>query len=105
MFTRLVEFQFRPAQKDKVAAILKDFMPTMKAQGGFMDVLTLTPELEHEKIIALSFWTTKEEALRFHEEVFPKLVDMLSGHLLAEPHVTMYKLETSTLHKNHVKAA
>lgn len=105
MYTRLVEFKFKAEHREKVEAILKDFMPTMKAQAGFTDVITIMPEAERNEIVALSFWTTKAEALRFHEETFPKLVDLLKDYLITIPHVKVYMLATSTLHKTHVRAA
>jgi quinol monooxygenase YgiN len=105
MYTRLVEFKFRTEYREKVEAILKDFMPIMKAQAGFTDVVTMMPEAERNEIIALSFWTTKAEALRFEEQTFPKLVDLLKDYLITTPHVRVYMLATSTLHKTHVRAA
>jgi quinol monooxygenase YgiN len=105
MYTRLVNFKFKTEHRDKVEQILKDFMPIMKAQAGFTDVITMIPEAERNEVIAVSFWTTKAEALRFQEETFPKLVDLLQDYLITTPHVSVYMLATSTLHKTHVRAA
>src|SRR5512146_1970626 len=77
MYTRLVTFKFKTENRDKVEQTLKDFMPIMKAQAGFTDVVTMIPEAERNEIICVSFWTTKAEALRFQEETFPGLVRLL----------------------------
>lgn len=105
MYTRLVSFKHKPEHREKVARILKDFMPVMKTQAGFTDVITLTPEPNQNEIVTLSFWTSKEEALRFQEETFPKLHESLRDYLMMAPHVTIQKLETSTFHKAHRTAA
>ncbi len=105
MYTRLVNFKFRTEFREKVEQTLREFMPIMKAQAGFTDVITMIPEAERNEIICVSFWTTKAEALRFQEETFPKLVDLLKDYLITTPHVSVYVLASSTLHKTHVVAA
>lgn len=105
MYTRLVNFKFKFENREKVEHILREFMPIMKAQAGFTDVVTMIPEAERNEIICVSFWTTKAEALRFQEETFPKLVDLLQDYLITTPHVNVYVLASSTLHKTHVVAA
>jgi quinol monooxygenase YgiN len=105
MFTRLVEFKFKTEYREMVEKILRDFMPIMKLQAGFTDVVTMMPEAERNEIITLSFWTTKAEALRFQEETFPKLADQLQDYLITTPQVRVLRLQTSTLHKTRVTAA
>ncbi len=105
MYTRLVNFKFRTEFREKVEQTLREFMPIMKAQAGFTDVITMIPEAERNEIICVSFWTTKAEALRFQEETFPKLVDLLKDYLITTPHVNVYVLASSTLHQTHVVAA
>lgn len=105
MYTRLVTFKFRPEHRETVEQILKDFMPAMKKQAGFTDVVTMMPEAERNEITALSFWTTKAEALRFQDETFPKLEKLLSEYLVTTPHVSVYLLRTSTLQKTKIAAA
>lgn len=105
MYTRLVTFKFKTENRETVEKILKDFMPTMKLQAGFMDVVTMMPEAERNEIITLSFWTTKAEALRFQEETFPILADQLKECLVTTPQVSLFVLRTSTLHKIRTVAA
>ncbi len=105
MYTRLVTFKFKTENRDTVEQILRDFMPTMKAQAGFTDVITMIPEAERNEIVCVSFWTTKAEALRFQEETFPGLVKLLQEYLITTPHVSVYMLASSTLHKTQVRAA
>lgn len=105
MYTRLVTFKFKIEHREKVERILRDFMPTMKLQAGFTDVVTMIPEAERNEIVAVSFWTTKAEALRFQDETFPKLVDLLQDYLITTPHVSVYVLSSSTFHKTQVRAA
>ncbi len=105
MYTRLVNFKFKVENREKVEQILREFMPIMKAQAGFTDVVTMIPEAERNEIICVSFWTTKAEALRFQEETFPKLANLLQDYLITTPHVNVYVLASSTMHKSHVIAA
>ncbi len=105
MYTRLVTFKFKTENRDKVEQVLRDFMPIMKAQAGFTDVITMFPEAERNEIISVSFWTTKAEVLRFEEETFPRLVDLLQDFLITTPRASVYMLASSTFHKTQVRAA
>lgn len=105
MYTRLVTLKFKTEYRDDVQQVLADFMPTMKKQAGFTDVVTMMPEAERNEIICVSFWTTKAEALRFQEETFPTLVKQLEEYLITTPQVGVYMLLSSTLHKTQVRAA
>ncbi len=48
---------------------------------------------------ALSFWNSKQDAERYHQEHFKRIAEILKPHLRRDPSVETYSVDTSTTHR------
>ncbi len=100
MFTRVVEMTSRSGKTNEVANMIHDkVVPILRKQAGFVDETVLTSETEPTRILALSFWNTREDAERYHREQYPKINEMLSPHLESAPVIQTFNVHSSTTHK------
>jgi len=100
MFTRVVEITTKTGKSHELAnAINEKVLPILRQQTGFLDETVLTSDMESNRVLALSFWRTKEDAERYHKEHFPKINDMISHLVESTPVVRTFNVHTSTPHK------
>ena len=100
MFTRVVEVSSKPGKSHEVAnAINEKVLPILRQQAGFIDETVLTSETEPNRVMALSFWKTKEDADRYQREQFAKVTEILSHQIESPPVVRTFNDHTSTPHK------
>ena len=100
MFTRVVEVSSKPGKSHEVAnAINEKVLPILRQQAGFIDETVLTSETEPNRVMALSFWKTKEDADRYQREQFAKVTEILSHQIESPPVVRTFNVHTSTPHK------
>ena len=100
MFTRVVEITTKPGKASELTnSVHEKILPILKKQAGFVDETVLTSDTEPNRVLALSFWNTKEDAERYHREQYPKMNEMLSPHLETAPVIRTYNVHTSTPHK------
>jgi heme-degrading monooxygenase HmoA len=100
MFTRVVEVSSKPGKSHEIAnAINEKVLPILRKQSGFVDETVLTSETEPNRVMALSFWKTKEDAERYQREQFTKVTEILSSLIESPPAVRTFNVHTSTPHK------
>ncbi len=100
MFTRLVETTTKPGKAREVSkAIAEKILPLLRKQDGFVDEIVLISENEPDRVVALSFWKTKEDAERYHRQDFPQATDLVRVFLESGPHVEHFEVDTSTTHR------
>src|ERR1700676_5470202 len=100
MFTRVVEVSTTPGKSHELAnRISERALPLLRQQAGFIDETVLTSETEPNRVMALSFWKTKEDAERYQREQFAKVTEILSHHLESAPAVRTFNVHTSTPHR------
>jgi heme-degrading monooxygenase HmoA len=100
MFTRVVEVNSKPGKSHETAnAINEKVLPILRQQVGFIDETVLTSDTEPNRVVALSFWKTKEDADRYQREQFKKVTDILSSLIESPPAVRTFNVHTSTPHK------
>jgi heme-degrading monooxygenase HmoA len=100
MYTRVVEMTSKPGKSQELSdAINEKAVPILKKQQGFMDEIVLHADAERDRVLALSFWKTKEEAERYQREQFQNIHESLRHLLDAEPKVRTFDVHTSTGHK------
>jgi heme-degrading monooxygenase HmoA len=72
MFTRTVEVTTQSGKAKELSNTLNDkVLPILKKQAGFVDETVLLSDTEPNRVLALSFWNTKEDAERYHREQYP----------------------------------
>jgi heme-degrading monooxygenase HmoA len=54
---------------------------------------------ERSRVLALSFWRTKEDAERYQREHYAKVTEILSNLMECPPAVRTFNVQTSTPHK------
>jgi quinol monooxygenase YgiN len=100
MFTRVVEVSTKPEKSHEVAnAINEKILPILRQQAGFLDETVLTSDMEPNRVMALSFWKTKEDAERYQREHYAKVTEILSNLIESPPAVRTFTVHTSTSHK------
>ena len=77
---------------DKVLTILKN-------QPGFLDEITLVSDEDPNRVLAISFWKSKEHADAYQREQFNRVTDTISNLIEGTPQVRTFEVETSTVHK------
>jgi heme-degrading monooxygenase HmoA len=100
MFTRIVEINTQQGKgREAINTINDKVMPLLKNQPGFVDEIVLVSATEPNRIVALSFWTNKEDAERYNREQYPKVNEILRPLLAAAPTVQTFNVDISTTHK------
>src|SRR5207245_11110695 len=86
MYTRVVELTTKPEKARELCATIDDkILPILKKQAGFVDETVLASDTEPNRVLALSFWNTKEDAERYQRERYPKINDILTDLLENAP--------------------
>ncbi|HUK26320.1 MAG TPA: antibiotic biosynthesis monooxygenase [Terriglobales bacterium] len=100
MFTRIVECQVKPEKKDEFSNKLRaEVLPLLQKQPGFVDLIELASERERERLVAISFWNTREDAERYQRENYNRIVEMIRPLVKRDPTVESYTVNTSTSHR------
>jgi heme-degrading monooxygenase HmoA len=100
MFTRVVEIHTKTGKTKELSATINDkVLPILKKQSGFVDEITLVSSTEPDRILALSFWMSEEDAARYNNEQFPKVDEIIRPLLETAPKVETFNVDTSTTHK------
>jgi heme-degrading monooxygenase HmoA len=100
MYTRVVELTTKPGKaKELSSTIYNKALPILKKQAGFVDETVLVSDTEPSRILALSFWNSREDAERYHREAYPSIHGMVRSLLETEPLIRTFDVSASTTHK------
>jgi heme-degrading monooxygenase HmoA len=100
MFTRVVELTSKPGKNTQLADAINDkVLPILKKQKGFVDETVFVSDKEDNRVLALGFWKTKEDAEQYHRAEYQKVHETLRHLLEAEPLIRTFDVHTSTTHK------
>jgi heme-degrading monooxygenase HmoA len=100
MFTRTVEVTTKPGKAKELSNTINDkVLPILKKQTGFVDETVLSADSESNRILAISFWNTKQDAERYQKEQYPAVHKMVRHLLETEPAVRTFNVDSSTTHK------
>ncbi len=107
MFTRTVEVTTKPGKARDLSTLINEkVLPILNKQTGFSDETLLVSDTDPNRVLAISFWNTKEDAERYHREQYPVVQQMIRPLLDAEPVVRTFNVDSSTTHKiSHERAA
>ena len=71
MFTRVVEVNTKSGKAREVCNTIRDkALPILKNQNGFVDEVTLVSTDNPNRVLAISFWKTREDAQQYHNQQF-----------------------------------
>ncbi len=100
MFTRVVHIQTKTGKaRDLSNTLTERVLPILKKQPGFVDEITLVSNTDPDRMLALSFWETEENAQRYHKEQFTKINEIVAPYLQTGPEVETFNVDISTSHK------
>jgi len=100
MFTRTVEVTAKSGKGRELANTINDkVLPILKKQTGFVDETLLVSDAEPDRIVALSFWQSKEDAEEYQRGQYPAIHDMVRQLLDAEPVIRTFNVDSSTTNK------
>jgi heme-degrading monooxygenase HmoA len=100
MFTRVVELTGKSGKSKELSKLINEkVLPILKGQKGFVDETVLVSDTEPDRILALSFWNTKEDAERYRKEGYPNVQQTIRHLLEGEPVIRTFEVDTSTTHR------
>ena len=74
MFTRIVELTAKPGKNKQLADTIDEKgLPILKKQKGFVDETVFVSDKEDNRVLALGFWNTKEDAEQYHRAEYQKV--------------------------------
>jgi heme-degrading monooxygenase HmoA len=98
MFARMVDLVSRPGKGRTLNETLqKRLMPILRVQPGFVDEIVLESDVEPNRVLALSFWKSREQEERYSQETFPAVQEVLRGSLEADPVVRTFNVASSSI--------
>jgi len=97
MFIRIVDFVSMPGKTRMLSETLRNkLLPILRVQPGFVDEIVLESDVEPDRVLALSFWRTREEAERYNRETYPAVREVLLASLETDPVVRTFNVASST---------
>lgn len=106
MYTRVVEVNSKPGRARELCNTIDDkVLPILKKQAGFVDEAVLVSDKEPNRVLALSFWNTREDAQRYEQEQFDTVQKAVQHLLETEPAIRTFDVHSSTAHKVSAKRA
>jgi heme-degrading monooxygenase HmoA len=99
MFTRIVEMTSKNGKARELSRTINDkVLALLNNQPGFVDEIMLVSEQNPGRLVAMSFWETKEDAEKYNRETFPKVNEILRDQIEGPPKVQTFDVEHSTAH-------
>jgi heme-degrading monooxygenase HmoA len=100
MYTRIVECNVKPEKKEEFSNKLRnEVLPILQKQPGFVDLIELASEHDRERLVAISFWNTKDDAERYQRENYGRIVELIRPLVKRDPTVDTFTVATSTSHR------
>src|ERR1700719_1861602 len=100
MHTRVVELTSKSGKARELCNTIDDkVLPILRKQAGFVDEAVIVSDTEPNRILALSFWKTREDAERYQHEQFDTVQKTVQHLLEAGPVVRTFNVHTSTAHR------
>ncbi|HET8888011.1 MAG TPA: antibiotic biosynthesis monooxygenase [Candidatus Angelobacter sp.] len=100
MFTRVVEVTSKMGKaRELTRTVSEKVLTILKNQPGFLDEITLVSDEDPNRVLAISFWKSKEHADAYQREQFSRVTNTISNLIEGAPQVRTFEVETSTLHK------
>ena len=100
MYTRVVELTSKSGKARELCNTIDDkALPILRRQAGFVDETVAVSDTEPNRVLALSFWHTREDAQRYEREQFDTVQKTVQHLLETSPVVRTFDVHTSTAHK------
>ena len=99
MFARVVECQSKVGRSEQMGnKLMLHVLPILQEQPGFVDFLTLSDKTNPERLMCISFWTSRQDAEEYHRQHYDTITDMLKPVLESPPTLETFTVNASTAH-------
>ena len=106
MFARVVECQSKAGRSEQMGnKLMNHVLPILQEQPGFVDFLTLSDKTNPERLMCISFWTSRQDAEEYHRQHYDTITDMLKPVLESPPTLETFTVNASTAHRIAVDRA
>jgi quinol monooxygenase YgiN len=100
MFARVMECQAKDGKAVEISTKLtKDVLPSLQKQFGFVDFFALSDKTNAERLVCISFWTSREDAEEYHRQHLERITNMLKAVLQSPPTLKTFTASASTAHR------
>jgi heme-degrading monooxygenase HmoA len=100
MYTRIVETTSKHGKARELCQTIDDkVLPILRKQNGFVDEVVMVSDTEPNRVTAISFWKTREDAQRYQREQFDNVKKTMQHVLEGDPNVRTFDVHTSTAHR------
>ncbi len=100
MFTRIVEMTTKTGKARELSRTINEkVLALLKNQPGFVDEIILISDQNPERVLAMSFWQSKEDAEKYNRDTYPRVNEIIRGQIEGPPKVQTFDVEHSTAHK------
>jgi heme-degrading monooxygenase HmoA len=99
MFSRVVEVTAKTGKAGELSrAITEKTIPILRDQPGFVDEIVLVAEENPDRVLALSFWETRQDAEKYNRETFSQVTELIRNLIADTPRVQTFDVTASTVH-------
>ena len=107
MVARVVECQSKTGRSEQAGNKLEnDVLPILEKQAGFVDFLVLSDKANPERLVCISFWTSREDAEEYdNRQHYYTITDTLKRVLECPPTLETFAVNASTAHRIAVSRA
>lgn len=99
MVARIVECHLKLEKKSELNKTLRNEVFLLVEQPGFVDLIGLWHGDNQERSLAITFWNTRQDAERYHQEHHQRVVELIRPFLNTEPKVELCDVDAFLSHK------
>jgi heme-degrading monooxygenase HmoA len=101
MFARVLECQAKDRKGAQISTkMTNDVLPCLRKQPGFVDFFALSDTTNAERLVCVSFWTSREgDAEEYHRQHYEMITNMLKPVLESAPTLETFTVSASTAHR------
>lgn len=100
MYTRVVETTSKHGKARELGHTIDDkVLPILRKQHGFVDEIVMVSDTDPNRVIAISFWKTREDAERYDREQFDNVKKTIQHLFEGAPDVRTFDIHISTVHR------
>lgn len=99
MFTRIVEVTAKTGKAKELSRTIDEkVISILRGQPGFVDELVLISKDNPDRVLALSFWKTRQDAETYGRETFSRVNEIIGSLITDTPKVQTFDVASSTVH-------
>ena len=99
MFARVVECQAKDRRGVQISTkVTNEVLPLLQEQPGFVDFLALSDKINPERLVCISFWTSRGDVEEYHRQYYQTITNKLKSILESPPTLKTFTVSASTAH-------